>query len=443
MRNGFLMAKDNYSVVRIQRIGFEQATSRVRKIAERDPGLSYLEMYEAVASDSSVYTAGFSRSMSQLGNDTSEIFFDCEPLQKQWARENGLRIQDTDNWEVEIALAQLRKISPEVIYFQDIFTLPAALRRDIKKLVPSVRLSIIQKGYPGETRDLSDADILLVSSPILFERYRHQEPHLVYHSFDSSVGRVKSRLLSGPCEPLIFAGSTRAPEDRYWMLRRLLAETPIQMWIDEDLRTHKRHGGLLNVDNWKRILRRKIVEEVRGKPSGVLKATFSAFAKNSKARNILTEAARCEEVESELRELPDVGLGLLPAKTLCDEFPTRCHSSVFGQEYYDLLSRAQIVFNMHSSQSRDTVDNMKMFEATGMGACLLTDTGRNMKDLFDEDYEVVTYCSADEAIEKAKYLIENPEEAQTVATAGRARTMACHTMAHRCQEIDEIIRSRL
>ena len=117
------MAKDNYSVVRIQRIGFEQATSRVRKIAERDPGLSYLEMYEAVASDSSVYTAGFSRSMSQLGNDTSEIFFDCEPLQKQWARENGLRIQDTDNWEVEIALAQLRKISPEVIYFQDIFTL--------------------------------------------------------------------------------------------------------------------------------------------------------------------------------------------------------------------------------------------------------------------------------------------------------------------------------
>lgn len=413
------------------------------KIAGRDPGRSYLEMYEAVASDSSVYTAGFSRSMSELGNDTSEIFFDCEPLQKQWAMENGLRIQDPNNWQVEIALGQLKKISPEVIYFQDIFTLPSALRKDIKKLVPSVRLSVIQKGYPGETRDLSDADILLVSSPILYERYRHQEPHLVYHSVDSSVADVESRLLAGPCESFIFAGSTRAPEDRYWMLRRLLAETPIQMWIDEDRRTHKRHGGLLNVNNWKRTLRRKIIEEVRGNPSGVLKATFSAVAKNSKARNILEEAMSREDVESGLRELPDVGLGLLPAKTLSDEFPTRCHSSVFGQEYYDLLSRAQIVFNMHSSQSRDTVDNMKMFEVTGMGGCLLTDSGRNMKDLFDEDYEVVTYRSADEAIEKAKYLIENPEDALAVAKAGRARTLACHTMAHRCKDIDEIIKKRL
>ena len=78
-----------------------------------------------------------------------------------------------------------------------------------------------------------------------------------------------------------------------------------------------------------------------------------------------------------------------------------------------------------------------------MGACLLTDTGRNMPDLFEEDSEVVTYSSVDEAIEKAKYLLDNPAEAEKIAVAGRAKTLSSHTMRHRCEQINEIIRARL
>ncbi len=131
------------------------------------------------------------------------------------------------------------------------------------------------------------------------------------------------------------------------------------------------------------------------------------------------------------------------SRTLAEEFPSRCRFPLFGLDYYELLSQSDVVFNIHSKQSQDTVDNMKMFEATGVGACLLTDTGRNMKDLFEEDFEVVTYRSADEAIEKAKYLIENPEKARDIAVAGRTKTLSCHTMHHRCEEINEIIRHYL
>ena len=84
-----------------------------------------------------------------------------------------------------------------------------------------------------------------------------------------------------------------------------------------------------------------------------------------------------------------------------------------------------------------------LFEATGMGACLLTVTGRNMMDLFETDFEVVTYSSASEAISKANYLVENPLKAKEMAARGREKTLTEHTTAHRCEQINEIIRSTL
>ena len=95
--------------------------------------------------------------------------------------------------------------------------------------MPSAKIVVIQKGYPGETGDLSDADILLVSSPILYERYREQSPHLLYHSFDSDIPLSLMERESIDRERLVFAGSSRAPEDRYWMLRQLLRDTPINI----------------------------------------------------------------------------------------------------------------------------------------------------------------------------------------------------------------------
>ena len=36
-------------------------------------------------------------------------------------------------------------------------------------------------------RDLGGTDILLVSSPVLYERYTELNPYLVYHPFDRGV----------------------------------------------------------------------------------------------------------------------------------------------------------------------------------------------------------------------------------------------------------------
>jgi len=46
---------------------------------------------------------------------------------------------------------------------------------------------------------------------------------------------------------------------------------------------------------------------------------------------------------------------------------------------------------------------------------------------FEPDIEVVTYKTPSEAIDKAKYLLKNPNAAQKIAKAGQQKTFSEHT----------------
>jgi hypothetical protein len=124
-------------------------------------------------------------------------------------------------------------------------------------------------------------------------------------------------------------------------------------------------------------------------------------------------------------------------------FPERFRGTVFGLDMYDVLRRSRVTFNRHINLDVAEVGNMRMFEATGVGACLLTDTGRNMRDFFEPDTEVLTYESVDECIEKYRYVLDHEDARRAIAAAGQRRTLKDHTMNQRCQAIDIIIRQLL
>ena len=91
----------------------------------------------------------------------------------------------------------------------------------------------------------------------------------------------------------------------------------------------------------------------------------------------------------------------------------------------------------------EIVGNLRMFEATGVGTCLLTDSGKNICDLFEPGKELVTYSSVDEAVENLMYLLDHENERAEIARAGQQRTLKDHTISHRCQLIDDVIQSKL
>ena len=109
---------------------------------------------------------------------------------------------------------------------------------------------------------------------------------------------------------------------------------------------------------------------------------------------------------------------------------------LFGQEMLQTLSNYQIAFNYHNKHTGDNACNMRLFEATGVGCCLLTDHKSDICSIFEPDLEVITYKNPIEAIDKAKYLLNNPKTAQEIAKVGQKRTLTHYTSE---KQIDHLV----
>jgi spore maturation protein CgeB len=79
--------------------------------------------------------------------------------------------------------------------------------------------------------------------------------------------------------------------------------------------------------------------------------------------------------------------------------------------------------------------NMRLFEATGVGAFLLTDFKDNLHTLFAPEHEVAAWRSIDECLSAIDRYLADEGARSAIAGAGQARTMAQHTYRHRAAEI--------
>ena len=110
---------------------------------------------------------------------------------------------------------------------------------------------------------------------------------------------------------------------------------------------------------------------------------------------------------------------------------------------YQKLYESSITFNNHIDISSQYASNMRLYEATGVGTCLLTDWTPDLFELFEPDVEVVTYKTVDEAIEKVRYLLVNDNERKEIAAKGQRRTLEKHNFDLRAKQLDQIIQTNI
>jgi hypothetical protein len=149
--------------------------------------------------------------------------------------------------------------------------------------------------------------------------------------------------------------------------------------------------------------------------------------------------------EQQLRRLPGMQRALsMRARGLPSRFPrklARCvQPAVFGLEMLALLARSKIGLNIHGEVAGRFAGNMRLFETTGVGTCLVTDWKQNMAELFEPDCEVVVYSSIPDCLEKVAWLADHPTERNAIARAGQARTLRDYTYAKKAEALDAIIR---
>jgi len=110
----------------------------------------------------------------------------------------------------------------------------------------------------------------------------------------------------------------------------------------------------------------------------------------------------------------------------------------WGREMYTIFSRSKITLN-HHGDILPYANNARLYEATGMGALLITDWKENLHEMFEPGKEVVAYRSADECAELIQYYLDHKHEREAIARAGQERTLREHTYDQRSKELVEIV----
>lgn len=126
----------------------------------------------------------------------------------------------------------------------------------------------------------------------------------------------------------------------------------------------------------------------------------------------------------------------------CGDTLAKCYQGeAWGHSYYELLLRSRISVNRHGTIARGYANNMRMFEATGCGSCLVTEHAPNISDFFEPGVECMTYRSASELIDVVRWLMANPDECAKIAVAGQKRTLAAHCYENRVPTFIRLVES--
>ena len=111
------------------------------------------------------------------------------------------------------------------------------------------------------------------------------------------------------------------------------------------------------------------------------------------------------------------------------EFPNFFYGQKLFNEAAKKYAESKVVFNI--AMKNDL--NMRCFEVMGSKSLLLTDRVQSIEDIFVDGKHCVMYNSLDEAVDKARYYIQNDEEREAIAQSGYNEVMARHTIDHRLE----------
>jgi len=345
----------------------------------------YGESRRALFAECACGTSDFySRNLAALGHSATDIVVNDEVIQAQWARENGVRTWQPRALDTAVSRSRyLRRLLRSKAWLEGI------LAKQIRSLRPDV-LFFTQMAWcePQLIREVrSDVRLVVgqVASPMPAEKYLRQ-CDLMLSSFPHYVDRFRTMGI--------------ASEHLRWGF-----ETTI---LDHLERSDTDYGAVF----------------------------VGGFSRDHAAGT-----AALERVASQVG-LDVWGYGV---ETLSRTSPLRrrFHGTAWGREMYRIFQNAKIVVNRHIEVAEDCANNIRMYEATGVGSLLVTDHKSNLGELFDIGREVVSYTDTADLVEKVRYYLAHDDQREAIARAGQARTLQDHTFLGRMREFEQMVESYL
>ena len=111
----------------------------------------------------------------------------------------------------------------------------------------------------------------------------------------------------------------------------------------------------------------------------------------------------------------------------------------WGRDMYEILRRSKITLNFHIDLAEDWANNMRLYEATGMGALLLTDRKRNLAEIFVPGEHVAAYSDSEDCARQIHALLADDATRERIAAAGQAHAITTQNYFRRVGEIVALV----
>lgn len=371
--------------------------------------LTYDQHYSLLINETTEFAGVYTRNFRKLGMDSECVIANDKVLQNKWKSENNKSLKEN----CDILFAQIESFKPDILWIENLNYTDNSWFLKIRNVVKSIKHIIAYHCAPYNKltlEKLKNVDFVITCTPGLKTTLENEgiKTFLVYHGFDSDLlARIETNK-KDPVRNLVFSGSLVT-------------------------------GGSFH--NSRIELIEKIIQENVGLSLFVtLENKYKIIAKQF--LYFLSELSKKMRMGNLTDRIPVFEYGATRVKGYSDYLLKSNNAPLYGIDMYNLFNTSKIVLNIHIGVAGDYAGNMRLFEVTGMGSCLLTDNKKNMSELFDLDKEVVVYDNPGDCIRKIKWLLDNDEERIKIARAGQKRTLESHTVEIRCKSIIDIINNQ-
>ena len=323
----------------------------------------------------------YSRNLRQLGHEAWGLQVNNEPMQRAWAREHGVRLPARSRWQFRLR----RGLVPWIQRREDDAWMYQALAAQIRHFRP---------------------DILMVMRLELSGRFFREIKPLV-------------RLVIGQ------HASPMPRESDFAAYDLMLSSLPNFV---ARFRTLGLRSELFRLGFEPRVL--------ESLPPGERDVPISFVGSLTPHHRARVEWLKEVGARLPLALWGDADQDILEAAGMAQMH----RGPVWGPEMFAVLGRSRITLNHHIDIAGDYANNVRLYEATGMGALLVTDSKRNLGEMFEPGREVIAYRSAEECAEQVRHYLDHTDERQAIAQAGQARTLREHTYACRMRELLDILK---
>ena len=316
-----------------------------------------------------------------LGHEAYDLHVNNEYMQKQWALEHGLKEGSDWQWQFRLRRGIVPWVSRNQVHrwFHDI------LAAQIKHYKPDVVLNLAMDGIDSA----------------FFQEMKHHTRLL--------VGQIAAPL----------------PQGENWGVYDLVISSLLNfVEYFRSLGVHSEFNRL--------AFEPTVLRHLQTQKKNIFVSFVGSFTSAHGKRDQLLEHL-CSRLPINVW---GNGVERLPQDS---PIRSRYLGTAWGTRMFRILAASKMVVNYHIDIAQSYANNMRLFEATGTGALLVTDWKDNLHEMFEPGKEVVAYRNSEECAELIQYYLEHNDEREAIASSGQRRTLHSHTYLQRMRDLSTIV----